>query len=39
MTTEKDLLEILILGIEDERIWLEETFLDELMGNIGNFRI
>ena len=29
-STEKDLLETLILGIEDERIWLEEKFWDEL---------
>ena len=29
-TTEKDLLETLILGIEDKRIWMEEKFWDEL---------
>ena len=29
-STEKDLLETLILGIEDKRIWLEEKFWDEL---------
>ena len=28
--TEKDLLEMLILGIEDKRTWLEEKFWDEL---------
>ena len=38
MSTEKDLLEILILGVEDERIWLTENFLDKLTGNIGKFR-
>ena len=27
---EKDLLETLILGIGDKRIWLEEKFWDEL---------
>ena len=29
-STEKDLLEMLILGIEYKRIWLEEMFCDEL---------
>ena len=29
-STEKDLLETLILGIEDKRIWLEEKFWDKL---------
>ena len=29
-STEKDLLETLILGIEDKRIWLEKKFWDEL---------
>ena len=29
-STEKDLLEMLIMGIEDKRIWLEENFWDEL---------
>ena len=29
-STEKDLLETLILEIEDKRIWLKETFWDEL---------
>ena len=29
-STEKDLLETLILGIEDKRTWLKETFWDEL---------
>ena len=29
-STEKDLLETLILGIEGKRIWLEERFWDEL---------
>ena len=29
-STEKDLLEMLILGIEDKRIWLEEKFWDAL---------
>ena len=29
-STEKDLIETLILGIEDKRIWLEEKFWDEL---------
>ena len=29
-STEEDLLETLILGIEDKRIWMEEKFWDEL---------
>ena len=29
-STEKDLLETLILGIEDKRIWIEEKFWNEL---------
>ena len=29
-STEQDLLETLILGIEDKRIWMEEKFWDEL---------
>ena len=29
-STEKDLLETLILGVEDKRIWLEENFWDKL---------
>ena len=29
-STEKDLLETLILGIEDKRIWMEEKFWNEL---------
>ena len=29
-SAEKDLLETLILGVEDKRIWLEENFWDKL---------
>ena len=35
-STEQDLLETLILGIEDIRIWMEENFWDELRDILGD---